>query len=59
VRAPVLVISGEKDPVLGKGPRLAQALPRGKYLEIPGADHFSLARDPAVQSAAADFLASA
>jgi len=59
VRVPVLVISGEKDPVLGTGPRLTQALPQGRYLEIAGADHFSMARDPAVQSAAADFLASA
>ena len=40
---PVLVVSAEKDPVLGRGSRLAEALPRGRYLEIPGVDHFQLA----------------
>ncbi len=56
VAAPVLVISGERDPVLGRGPRLAQALPRGRYLEIAGADHFQLAARDAVRAAAAEFL---
>ena len=40
---PVLVVSAEDDPVLGRGARLAEALPRGRYLEIPGVDHFQLA----------------
>jgi pimeloyl-ACP methyl ester carboxylesterase len=51
-----LVVSGENDPVLGRGERLARALGRGTYLQIPGADHFSLAADPVVQAAVADFL---
>lgn len=40
---PVLVVSGEKDPVLGRGPRLAEAIGNGEYFEVSGADHFSLA----------------
>lgn len=40
---PVLVVSAENDPVVGRGSRLAEALPRGRYLEIPGEDHFQLA----------------
>ena len=40
---PVLVVSAENDPVLGSGSRLAQALPRGRYMEVAGVDHFQLA----------------
>jgi hypothetical protein len=43
--------------VLGRGPRLAGALGRGRYLEVADADHFSLAADGGVQAAIADFLA--
>jgi len=57
IAVPVLVVSGECDPVLGRGPRLAQAIPHGRYVEIPGADHFMLARDASVQTAIAEFLA--
>jgi pimeloyl-ACP methyl ester carboxylesterase len=57
VDVPVLVISGERDLVLGTGARLAQALPKGRYVEIPGTDHFSLAIDEAVQQEVAGFLA--
>lgn len=56
VDVPVLVVSGEHDPVLGRGPLLAQALPKGRYLEIAGADHFQLAAHKAVRAAAAEFL---
>lgn len=57
VQAPVLVISGAQDPVLGQGPRLAAALPQGRYLEIAGTDHFQLAGHPQAITAAAEFLA--
>jgi len=56
VDVPVLVVSGERDPVLGRGPRLAAAFPKGRYVEIAGADHFQLAAHKAVRSAAAEFL---
>lgn len=56
VACPVLVVSGEQDPVLGTGPLLAQALPRGYYLEIPGADHFNLTLNEQAQKAVATFL---
>jgi pimeloyl-ACP methyl ester carboxylesterase len=54
---PVLVVSGDQDVVLGTGPRVADALPRGRYLEVAGADHFTLAVNEDVQRAVADFLA--
>jgi pimeloyl-ACP methyl ester carboxylesterase len=57
IEVPVLVISGECDPVLGRGPGLAHAIPKGRYVEIPGADHFVLARDETAQVAAVEFLA--
>ena len=57
IEVPVLVISGELDPVLGRAPRLARALARGRYLEVAGADHFALAADAGTQAAVAQFLA--
>jgi len=53
---PVLVVSGENDLVLGRGPRLAGALGDAKYLEVVGADHFSLAADDSVRAAVASFI---
>jgi hypothetical protein len=52
-----LVVSGERDPVLGRGPHLAQSLSQGCYLEVAGADHFALAADRRTQIAIAEFLA--
>ncbi|SPE28786.1 putative Non-haem bromoperoxidase BPO-A2 [Burkholderiales bacterium] len=57
IRSAVLVVSGENDRVLGRGPRLAACLGHGQYLEVAGADHFSLAADAATQAAVARFLA--
>lgn len=54
---PVLVVSGDNDRVLGRGPRLASALGNAKYLEVPGGDHFSLAADETVKEAVARFIA--
>lgn len=56
IGTPVMVVSGEKDPVLGRGPRLADALGNGKYLEVAGADHFSLAVDPSTREKVASYL---
>ena len=56
IAIPALVISGQNDLVLGQGPRLAQALGQGQYVEVPGADHFSLAADPGVKAAVARFM---
>ena len=56
IRSPVLVVSGENDPVLGRGPRLAKAIPRGLYVEVPGADHFILCRHEVALSAVEDFF---
>lgn len=59
IAVPVLVVSGERDPVLGRAPRLAKALPMGRYVEVAGADHFMLSGDASVQAAVADFLGEA
>jgi pimeloyl-ACP methyl ester carboxylesterase len=59
IAVPTLVISGQNDMVLGCGPRLAQALNAGEYLEVAGADHFSLAADTSTMAAVAGFLKSA
>jgi pimeloyl-ACP methyl ester carboxylesterase len=56
---PVLVVSGENDHVLGRGPRLAGALGNARYVEVAEADHFSLAANETVQDAVAGFLDSA
>lgn len=58
IQTPVLVISGELDPILGQAPMLAKSLPRGRYIEIPGANHFDLAIDTKVQETVAEYLLS-
>lgn len=50
-------LAGKGFQVIGRGPRLAQAMPYGRYVEIAGADHFMLGRDATVQATVADFLA--
>jgi hypothetical protein len=56
VQTPTLVLSAAMDVILGQGARLAQALGQGVYLEVPGADHFSLAAFPTARAAVAKFL---
>jgi pimeloyl-ACP methyl ester carboxylesterase len=56
ISIPTRVISGQSDLVLGQGAKLAQALGQGSYLEIPNADHFSLAADPRVKADVAQFM---
>lgn len=53
---PTLVVSGQNDMVLGRGPRLAKALGCGEYLEVEGADHFSLAADTGTKATVVNFL---
>ena len=57
IQAPVLVISGELDPVLGTAARLADAIPNSTYHEMVGENHFSLAVNEDVQRLVAQFLA--
>ncbi|MBE2262260.1 MAG: alpha/beta hydrolase [Burkholderiaceae bacterium] len=56
IKIPTLVMSGQADRVLGQAPKLAEALGQGSYIEVPGADHFSLAADPRVQAEVARFI---
>lgn len=57
VSAEVLIISGEIDPVLGQGPVVARTLAHGRYVEIPGADHFMLAASDEAKELVKIFLA--
>ncbi|MEX2555881.1 MAG: alpha/beta hydrolase [Actinomycetota bacterium] len=59
IDVPVLVVSGDQDVVLGTGRRVTETLPRGNYLEVAGADHFTLAVNEDVQRAVADFVVGA
>jgi pimeloyl-ACP methyl ester carboxylesterase len=56
IEVPVLVVSGEADPVLGRGPRLAQCLGAGRYVEIPGAGHFELCQLDSALAEVVSFL---
>ena len=56
IKIPVMVVSGENDPVLGRGPVLAKSIPSGEYLEIKKADHFNLAATGSVKNAIATYL---
>ena len=56
ITIPTLVVSGQADLVLGQGQNLAQSLGQGSYVEVPGADHFSLAADSGVKAAVSDFM---
>ncbi len=59
IAAPVLVVSGELDLVLGRGASLAEAIPLGEYLEVAGAGHFDLGRNERAQAEATCFLSRA
>jgi pimeloyl-ACP methyl ester carboxylesterase len=53
---PILIISGEKDLVLGQGLKVAETLPKGEYLEIKGANHFTLATEKETHMSTLNFL---
>jgi pimeloyl-ACP methyl ester carboxylesterase len=57
ISTPILIVSGEKDMVLGQGSHLARTLANGSYLEIAGADHFSLAANAQTHKEVSEFLA--
>jgi pimeloyl-ACP methyl ester carboxylesterase len=57
IEIPVLVVSGDQDIVLGMGPGVAEAIPKSRYVEIAGADHFTLAVNEDVQRSVAEFVA--
>jgi pimeloyl-ACP methyl ester carboxylesterase len=56
IYVPTLIISGQKDLVLGTGQKVAQALPNGKYLESKEATHFTLARERETHLSTITFL---
>ena len=52
---PALVVAGEEDQDNGSAPDLADALPNGRYVEVPGG-HMSSVVKPELGQAMADFL---
>ena len=56
VRAPVLVICGEKDTTSGSPIPLAEAIPGAKAVVIPGRSHVSAMTDPFFKGAVLGFL---
>ena len=56
IETATLIISGEKDLVLGIGQKAAQTLPNGTYLEIEAADHFTLALLKEAHQSTVDFF---
>ncbi len=55
VQAPTLVIAAEKDGLIPvkKVREVAKSLPKGEYVELPGADHFSPYTGPAFEQVVA------
>ena len=56
LRLPVLVVTGAEDDDNGSGAALAEALPDGRFVEIPG-NHMSCVTRPELGRTIADFLA--
>lgn len=56
-RFPVLIVNGENDhPYVDSADRLAEALPNGSHLRIPGTDHLTTVADHRFRQAVVDFL---
>ena len=57
IRAPVLVAVGSTDRIAGSPRELAELMPRGQALDIPGRDHMLAVGDKAFKQAVLRFLA--
>jgi pimeloyl-ACP methyl ester carboxylesterase len=57
IRAPVLVAVGSKDVIAGSPHELAELMPHGRALDIPGRDHMLAVGDKAFKQAVVRFLA--
>ena len=57
IAMPTLVLSGSEDQDNGPAAELAELLPQGRYVEVPG-NHMSAVTRPELGQAMADFLAS-
>jgi pimeloyl-ACP methyl ester carboxylesterase len=56
ITAPTLVLAGADDPLAARPQVLADAIPNGRTLVIPG-NHFTAVTDPGFAPAIVDFLA--
>jgi len=59
IACPTLVAVGDRDEVSGDGPALAQLLPQGRALVIPGRDHNLAVGDKVYKQGVLEFLAEA
>jgi pimeloyl-ACP methyl ester carboxylesterase len=56
IRAPVLIVNGDADPVARLGPRLTASLDSATHVTLLGVDHFGLPAQPAFIGHAIEFL---
>jgi pimeloyl-ACP methyl ester carboxylesterase len=57
IRAPVLIVNGDSDPVMQLGSRLTSSLANVRCVTLPGVDHLGLPAQPAFIRHAVEFLA--
>jgi pimeloyl-ACP methyl ester carboxylesterase len=57
IRAPVLIVNGDADPVMQLGSRLTSSLANVRCVTLPGVDHLGLPAQPAFIRHAIEFLA--
>ncbi|MFI1916319.1 alpha/beta fold hydrolase [Nocardia sp. NPDC020380] len=55
IKVPALVLAGEADPFAAEPERLAEALPDGRCVTVPG-DHLTATANPALHAALVEFL---
>ncbi|MFJ4651790.1 alpha/beta fold hydrolase [Nocardia sp. NPDC088792] len=55
IKVPTLVLAGEADPFAAEPERLAEALPDGRCVTVPG-DHLTATANPALHAALVEFL---
>lgn len=56
IDVPVLVAVGAKDDHIREPERLAQLLPKGRFVSVPDKDHMTVIADPRYKAAIMDFL---
>jgi pimeloyl-ACP methyl ester carboxylesterase len=58
IKNEVLVVIGSEDDIAGGGQELADLLPNGRFLPVPGRDHMRTVGDPAYKQGVVGFLSS-
>ena len=56
LKMPVLVVTGARDALAGDPQMLAEAIPGGRAVTVPGCDHFSVIPHALFKASVFDFL---